>query len=391
MLHQELPPIKATPLDRRDAWLAPAIAAAAGLTAAVMLLIFEQRLLAVFALAAGSGAAALLLRRAPAASTAVEVSATGPDYSLVGAALGLSDDPVALTDGEGSLLVVNAAYRSRFAGTPPLGLPANDEAREALELAKSMAWRDGAGCVAGVETSGGTSRVEVDRVGALGDLLLWRFPGAPLADPLAIAARTIGGPSGANLAAAGVLAAVVNAKGEVVAANSLFAERAFERGQPSRVARFAELVEVSDDQRMRLIADGEAGRALRAAHIPARPGLEGGAGTFLLFNSAGSDSVGEFSNLQSLLDMLPIGLALVDRDGRFLTMNSAFRQAAGLKESSMPVYPGDLVMKEDKAAVADAVRRNARGPAMSGGSRGPANSPGLRAGCADHRGIAWPR
>ena len=29
-------------------------------------------------------------------------------------------------------------------------------------------------------------------------------------------------------------------------------------------------------------------------------------------------------------------------------------------------YPGDLVIKEDKAAVADAVRRNARGPAMSG-------------------------
>ena len=64
--------------------------------------------------------------------------------------------------------------------------------------------------------------------------------------------------------------------------------------------------------------------------------------------------------------MLPIGLALVDRDGRFLTMNQAFRQAAGIKGTSMPVYPGDLVVKEDKAAVADAVRRNARGPAMSG-------------------------
>jgi two-component system cell cycle sensor histidine kinase/response regulator CckA len=62
--------------------------------------------------------------------------------------------------------------------------------------------------------------------------------------------------------------------------------------------------------------------------------------------------------------MMPIGLALVDRDGRFLTMNQAFRTAAGMK--GKPVYPGDLVVKEDKAAVADAVRRNARGPAMSG-------------------------
>jgi two-component system cell cycle sensor histidine kinase/response regulator CckA len=72
------------------------------------------------------------------------------------------------------------------------------------------------------------------------------------------------------------------------------------------------------------------------------------------------------ANLQALLDVLPIGLALVDRDGRFLTMNQAFRQAAGIKGTSVPVYPGDLVVKEDKAAVADAVRRNARGPAMSG-------------------------
>ena len=63
---------------------------------------------------------------------------------------------------------------------------------------------------------------------------------------------------------------------------------------------------------------------------------------------------------------LPIGLALVDRDGRFLTMNEAFRRAARISGSGTPVYPGDLVVKEDKAAVADAVRRNARGPAMSG-------------------------
>ena len=93
--------------------------------------------------------------------------------------MGLSGDPVALTDGEGTLLVVNPAYRERFGSTPPLQLAASDQARDALELAKSMAWRDGAGCVAGVETAAGTSQVEVDRVGTLNDLLLWRFPGAP--------------------------------------------------------------------------------------------------------------------------------------------------------------------------------------------------------------------
>jgi two-component system cell cycle sensor histidine kinase/response regulator CckA len=59
---------------------------------------------------------------------------------------------------------------------------------------------------------------------------------------------------------------------------------------------------------------------------PARPN---GPGTFLLFDSSEASST--LTNLQALLDMLPIGLALVDRDGRFLTMNEAFRTAAGLK------------------------------------------------------------
>src|SRR5947208_4325282 len=168
MLHQELPPIESTPLDGWGRWLAPALAAAAGLTAAVMLLIFGQRLLAVLALAAGNVLAVLLLRRAPAAEAADAPLTAGPDYALVGAALGLNEDPVALTDGGGALLVVNPAYRERFGSNPPLRLAANDDSREALALAKSMASRDGAGCVAGVETSAGTSRVEVDRVGALG-------------------------------------------------------------------------------------------------------------------------------------------------------------------------------------------------------------------------------
>ena len=55
------------------------------------------------------------------------------------------------------------------------------------------------------------------------------------------------------------------------------------------------------------------------------------------------------ADLQALLELLPLGLALVDRDGRFLTMNHAFRTAAGIKGGEMPSYPGDLVVKEDKA------------------------------------------
>jgi len=364
MLHQELPSIESTPLDGWERWLVPALAVASGLTAALILLLVGQAMPAGLAFVAGLGVAALLSRRPTPVRALDQPLVAGPDYSLIGAALGLSDDPVALTDGEGALLVVNAAYRERFGNTPPPRLASTEEATEALALARSMAWRDGAGCVAGVETSAGNSRVEVDRVGALGDLLLWRFPAAPARDPLAVASGRIGGTTGVQLAAAGVLAAVVNAKGEIIVANSLFADRALASGQKIQQARFADLVEVSEGDQMRLIAEGEAGLPLRAVHVPS---ADDGAGTFLLLDIQRSgESLGDSSNLQALLDILPIGLALVDRDGRFLTMNSAFRQAAGLKVTSTPVYPGDLVMKEDKAAVADAVRRNARGPAMSG-------------------------
>jgi two-component system cell cycle sensor histidine kinase/response regulator CckA len=366
MLYQELPRIDSTPLDACGRWLVPALLAAAAISAGVVLLLAGRPLLAGLAVSAGVVAAAFALRRPAVPAAPTEPLVGGPDYSLVGSALGLSRDPVALTNGDGSLLVVNSAYRERFGTIAPLQLAADDEARQGLKLAQSMAWRDGAGCVAGIETSAGTSPVEADRVGIRSDLLLWRFPEAPSADPLSSAARQVEAVTGERLAAAGVLAVVVDGKGALLAANSLFLERALGPVQPLNKTHFGELVEIGDDEQMRLVAEGETGEPVRAVHVPADPEGEGGAGTFLLFDAFGAGSLAQSSNLQALLDVLPIGLALVDRDGRFLTMNMAFRQAAGLKGSTMPAYPGDLVVKEDKAAVADAVRRNARGPAMSG-------------------------
>jgi two-component system cell cycle sensor histidine kinase/response regulator CckA len=105
---------------------------------------------------------------------------------------------------------------------------------------------------------------------------------------------------------------------------------------------------------------------LRLLHIPVDPARENSAILTLLFDTSEAADITEPTNLQALLDILPIGLALVDRDGRFLTTNKAFRVAGGIEEGNRLAFPSDLVVKEDKAAVADAVRRNARGPAMSG-------------------------
>ena len=367
MLYEELPRIESRALDGWASRLVPAVIVGAALTAALMLLLIGQQLFAAAAVFAGFACATFVYLKSPKELPAAEPLVVGPDYTLVGSALSLSREPVALTTGTGSLLIVNPAYRERFGGTcPPLELGSGDEAGEGLQLAKSMALRDGAGCVAGIATRAGTYPVEVERVGSQGDLLLWRFPDASPADPLSTAARRIRGAIGERLAESGVLAAVVDAKGKVLAANQSFTQRALGADQLKGSPRFSGLVQIGDDKRVRFVSEGELAEPLRVIHLPADSEGEGGAGTFLMFETASAAGAPNSSNFQALLDVLPIGLALVDRDGRFLTMNEAFGRAAGIAGAAMPVYPGDLVVKEDKGPVADAIRRNARGPAMSG-------------------------
>jgi len=363
MLHQELPPIADRPLDGGGRWLLPGIGAAALLSlAALWLVAGPVTALLLGGLAIAGAMAGGLISRRPTPESPSETLAPGPDYGLVGAALALCDEPAAITSQDGALLAANEAYRMRYDAVPPLKLSADEESNQSVLAAVSMAWRDGAGCVAGVATLAGTAAIEVQRTGLRNDLLLWRYPSPPAVDPLSLAVQGISGVTGERLSRAGVLAALVDGEGRVLAANKLFADRAIPPGNAEESPRFSELVHVAEDGLFHLPADGEASNAMRAVHVPVNPGQPNGTGIFLLFD--GADSPGSSSNLQALLDMMPIGLALVDRDGRFLTMNQAFRTASGMKGKA--VYPGDLVVKEDKAAVADAVRRNARGPAMSG-------------------------
>jgi two-component system cell cycle sensor histidine kinase/response regulator CckA len=362
MLHQELPVIASRPLDG-ERWLLPSLGGAAFLSALAVWWLFGPVAAGVLVVLATGGAVAggLATRKGPYTG---EAMGSGPDYALVGAALALCDEPAAITSSDGALLAANEAYRERFEALPPLKLPADDESSQSVVAAVSMAWRDGAGCAAGVATLAGTAAIEVQRAGLRSDMLLWRFPAAAIVDPLALAIQGVSGSTGEGLTRANVLAAVVDGEGRLLAANKLFADRAIPSGHGDESLRFSDLVEAGDDGLFRIPGEGEAGTAMRAVHVPVHPAKPRGPGTFLLFDSSEASST--LTNVQALLDMLPIGLALVDRDGRFLTMNDAFRSAAGLKGASRAVYPGDLVVKEDKAAVADAVRRNARGPATSG-------------------------
>ncbi|MBV9528468.1 response regulator [Sphingomonas sp.] len=365
MIHGQLSPIGSRSLVGWARWLPSAIAAAVGATVAILLLLVGRPVLALVGLVIGLGAAAVLRLHSERVAAPLQSVVSGPDFALVGAALELSVQAAALTSSEGSLLIANTAYRERFGANSPLAIAADDSSTAALANARSLAWRDGAGCVAGVETATGKVQVEVERGGNGGELLLWRFPLAAPQDPVRERANWLAGGAGERLAAAGVLAAVVDSSGRVVAANGPFAgQAAVDFGDTNRPL-FADLLNVSGNGFGRLKAQGEAGAIYRIIEIPFDAGGNG-AGTVLLVEEANGGAPVDSGHLQALLDVLPVGLALVDRDGRFLTMNHAFRQAAGMKGGSAPTYPGDLVVKEDKAAVADTVRRNARGPAMSG-------------------------
>ncbi|HEX2803881.1 MAG TPA: ATP-binding protein [Sphingomicrobium sp.] len=368
MLQQELPLLDSLPVGGSSRWLVPAIAVASAFTGAGLLWIAGATTAAVlFLVICGIAlpAATLLTRKPQIRAPDLEQLVAAPDYSLVGAMLGLTADAAALTDSEGKVLAANYTYRERFDGRPPDKLAADSESGQSVVTARAIAWREGGGCAAGIDTEAGTFALEVERVGARNDLLLWRFLKPHPSDPVTATAHRMRGKAGDTLAAAGLLAALVDPEGKLIAWNSLFASRALAGQENEGALQLTNLVESTEEGQFRLVSEGEAGRPLRAVHLPIdAPGGEGYS-NFYLFDSPDSLPVSSSQHLQAMLEILPIGLALVDRDGRFLTMNDAFRIAASIK-SARPVYPGDLVVKEDKAAVADAVRRHARGPAMSG-------------------------
>ena len=177
MLYQELPPIQSTRLDRWGRWLAPAARWGCGphcRDPAPSVRPAAHRLRRPVCRIGGA-------EPTPISRFSLEPcrasSIMAPDYSLVGSALALSREPTALTTDEGSLLIVNTAYRDRFGGSrSPLDLGADEHALQGLQLAKSMAWRDGAGCVPAVTTTAGPTPVEVERVGSQGQIAALAFP-----------------------------------------------------------------------------------------------------------------------------------------------------------------------------------------------------------------------
>jgi two-component system cell cycle sensor histidine kinase/response regulator CckA len=294
------------------------------------------------------------------------------DVSLVLDSIEDADAAIAITDRDGTLLCANQQYEGWFGGLPtPPELPFPPTLVRELAEAARVARRDGKAVIGNLASDRGLIDVIVRRSGEGQGHLVWRFRRSTQLDSITDALRLIGGDSGRRLGSAGVMAALVDGEGVGMAANRVFLHRALgDAGAAASGWFFAELL-IADEDMIRFAREPKSADPIRLIQIPLSDNDDRSATLFLLVDEQ-RELVAQYErkalatvHLHALLAMLPLGLALAERDGRVLFMNPSFIRAAALGPDATVVYPTDLVVEEDKAAVSDAVRRFTAGRGSS--------------------------
>jgi len=316
----------------------------------------------------GGAALALFIRRLAPSAPAEESDC---DWSLVRDAAEADDAAVAVTDRTGRLVCANMRHETWFGGpvAPPAVLV--DQAQnDLLAAAARTAWRDGRAVVNGLRRDTLLLDASVQRSGRGESHLVWRFRPSVEFDLLAEARRVIAGPAGERLGEAGIMTVLIGPEGNIRAASRVFAIRAAGRSEALVEGReFVSFFETDSNGVLRFVLEGRTGMPLRLLQIPSDPGNPDAATMVILLDDDSNRTSADPNvavSMQAMMAKLPLGLALADRDGRFLFLNDAFCRAVGQPIGARPIYPGDLVIREDKAAVADAVRRFAMGQPSSG-------------------------
>jgi two-component system cell cycle sensor histidine kinase/response regulator CckA len=294
--------------------------------------------------------------------------AGGIDWSIVRTALDSRSDALAVTDASGRLVCANAAYGARCGGYPsPLELAGgDDETRASLANVAQQALRDGNGFIDLEQLVNGARRrmrVSVRSADAGKSHLIWTLRRSRTDKAIDDTRAMLEGPVGVWLGQAGLMAVMADQSGTIMAANGAFRSAVGESGV-SAPGNLVDLFNISDrgTKQLRTI-DGAV--PVRVIELPMGNQAERTAGVYLFLIlreahdaiAAGPQAVPD--NLPALLSALPIGLAIADRDGRFMFMNDSFVAAAAIEQAADVLYPSDLVIDEDKTMVSDAVRRAA--------------------------------
>ena len=341
----------------------------------------------VVALAYGGALIAILLMLLLAARLKTDPAETQmlqPDWSVTSAAIETKHRAIAIVDRANRMVCANSTYEGWFDGiSAPYELAMDAASREAASEAARSAWRDGRAEVPVVRLSSGDMeyRLRIERSGRGEAYLVWRFDEIRTQRSYDGLSERLAGPLGEVLSRAGVEVALVAPDGIVQTTTPGLAERATgSRENAVGGLEFVQLLRSDDRDRIFFAREGQQGSPQTLIHVPLdipnaskMSDADETPSIMLLLDSTvgiggGWESTGKAAipQLEALLSALPLGLALTDRDGRFLFANKAFLRAVERETSGLPQFPSDLVVREDKAAMADTVRRFAKGATASG-------------------------
>ncbi len=315
------------------------------------------------------GAALILLRRLYPA--VVSTASVTPDWAITREAADHDGVGIAITDRSGRMVCANDLYASWFGGfvTPP-GLAVEGRGVEYLTEAGRRAWRDGRAQVNSLTCGAARLDAEIVRSGHSDDYLLWRFRPVVQQDLVSDSIRQVNGLVGQSFSTAGIMTCVVGGEGRIRAANQAFLVRAAGSRDAEITGReFATFLRVDERGLIYFTRETERGTPVRLLQVPLHfdDQPDGPVLVLMVDEDGGALEHGNSTDaVRKLVSLLPFGVAMVDRDGRFIHMNNRFIRAAGLGEGQHPVYPGDLVIAEDKSAVGDAVRRYGTGQQLGG-------------------------
>jgi two-component system, cell cycle sensor histidine kinase and response regulator CckA len=301
---------------------------------------------------------------------AAEIGVMPPDWSITRATAELAGAAVAVSDRAGRLVCANSLFTKWFDGLrSPTDLDIDIAGREQLvELART-AWRDGQASADGVRKASVEYSARAIRSGAGDEYLLWWIAPVEKLDIESRASEFVTGRIGRAMALSGVMIASISSQGRLRSTNSAFAMRATGNENSNIVGReFSAFMRMDEVGRIFFEREGRKGLPIRLMHVPLVSEGEQGASILIAVDEDGAtiDRASALSHVEQLLSTLPLGLALVDRDGRFLFANDSFARVVDMTPQQLPPYPGDLVIAEDKAAVSESIRRYAAGSAMSG-------------------------
>ena len=315
-----------------------------------------------------AGALIHFFRHAGSVEDVVDVSP--PDWSIAHAATQLNDAAIAISDRAGQLLCANDHFTKAFPGLKaPTDLGLDEASQSSMVAAGRAAWRDGSAQIDTITKDQRAYSVKVARAGASDEYLLWRLAPIERIAIESLAIELITGRIGRAMSGSGVMAVAVGPDGCVRAANAAFALRATGTDQVPLTGRsFADFVRMDDKGSVFFEREGRRGLPIRLLHVPLNAHDVEGSALLLAVDEDGAkvDRGLALAHVEQLLSTLPLGLALVDRDGRFLFANDAFARVLDVEPTKLPPYPGDLVISEDKCVVLDSIRRYGSGPKTSG-------------------------